>query len=374
MSGEGGVVKNGTDCGCVQGAGHFGVFSPAGPAAGEAPGGGATINFTDHGGLILDHVHVHLIFWGTAWGTGATPSVGAVSDAVINMMSGPYMSALNQYRGAGKGTLTGITIVSSGVGSSPANPPNPFSNGNVETLISNLLTAQRVPSPATDGQLLYVVITPPGVSSNQANVIGEHTFFGLAGRNAHYAWITNNGTLANVTVIFSHELVESVTDPEGSAILGDPGTCNQGGWCEIGDVCGSTGVINGVTVQSYWSQRDKACIVPDSKYEKDNKDTKDHKDSKDKEQKDHKDSKDNKEHKEIKDGAKEAKEAPKEKEAAKDIEAPATSLADVVQRLDTLTQRVDDLAAKMGQGGGKAFIRGEERPPVGQQALKEPKQ
>ena len=57
-------------------------------------------------------------------------------------------------------------------------------------------------------------------------------------------------------------MVESCTDPEGTAILGVAGTCSQSGWCEIGDVCSSTGVVDGVKVQSYWSQKDKACIVP----------------------------------------------------------------------------------------------------------------
>src|SRR6266487_120479 len=62
--------------------------------------------------------------------------------------------------------------------------------------------------------------------------------------------------------IFSHELAEACTDPEGSAILGTTGTCSRDGWCEIGDVCeGVNTIINGVTVQKYWSQRDRACIV-----------------------------------------------------------------------------------------------------------------
>ena len=345
-----------------------GVFEPRKEGAAEKAGG-AGINFTDHGGPVLNHACVQLIFWGTNWGASATPSMGAVTDAVVNMMSGPYTSALNQYRNIGKGALVGTTAVTTAVGSSPANPPNPFSDGNVSTLISNLVSAGRVPGPGTDSQLLYVVIMPPGVGAG-GSFIGEHTFFSLGGTNAHFAWVTNNGTLNGVTIILSHELVESCTDPEGSAILGDAGTCTQSGWCEIGDVCTSTGVVNGVTVQSYWSQRDKACIVPTAKYEKDNKDSKDHKDSKDKENKEHKDSKD---HKEFKDGAKEKDKDAKEKDAKeKDIDAAdlTTQVGELTQRMDALTQKVDTLVQQVG--AGKTFIRGEERPEVGGQVMKDP--
>ena len=58
--------------------------------------------------------------------------------------------------------------------------------------------------------------------------------------------------------------MEACTDPEGSGFTftgeADPGT---GGWIEIGDVCESySGVLNGVNVQAYWSQKDRVCVFP----------------------------------------------------------------------------------------------------------------
>jgi hypothetical protein len=91
--------------------------------------------------------------------------------------------------------------------------------------------------------------------------IGEHSYFVQGGVNVHYAWLTTS-SLASLTTIFSHELVEACSDPEGTAITGIAGTCSQTGWCEIGDVCQSTNAVCGVTVQSYWSQEDLACVVP----------------------------------------------------------------------------------------------------------------
>jgi hypothetical protein len=120
--------------------------------------------------------------------------------------------------------------------------------------------------PALDSfnQNLYCVVMPQGVASTNANFIGEHTYYtDGSGNRVHFAWITNNGRLNSITTIFSHELAESSTDPEGSAILGVSGTCSQSGWCEIGDVCSSTGVRDGVTLQSFWSDQAGACVVPD---------------------------------------------------------------------------------------------------------------
>src|SRR5262249_3874592 len=85
---------------------------------------------------------------------------------------------------------------------------------------------------------------------------------GQSDRQVHYAWFANSGRLGQITGIMSHEAVEAATDPEGTGFLGVEGTCTGAGWCEIADICGSTGVMNGVTVQSYWSNRTGSCIVP----------------------------------------------------------------------------------------------------------------
>jgi hypothetical protein len=134
----------------------------------------------------------------------------------------------------------------------------------VASLITNLIAVNTLPKPDDNPNALYVVIMPTGVSNPTSGFAGEHFTRAIAGNTnqAHIAWVTNNGSLSSVTTIFSHELVESVTDPEGSAVTGVPGTCSQGGWCEIGDVCSTTGVLNGVVVQSYWSDEDQACVVP----------------------------------------------------------------------------------------------------------------
>jgi hypothetical protein len=234
---------------------------PAAAAAAIEAGPGAP-RFEDQYGPVIGSVHLQLIFWGSTWSNSPSPSLDSIAGAAQSIVSGPYMTGLAQYRGVGPGTLTGTTLATS------SDPPNPFSNQDVESLLSGLLTAGSLPSPATDNALLFLVIVPAGVRS-QEDFDGEHSYFDWQGTSVHYGWVTHDGQLDSLTTILSHELVESATDPEGTAIVGVPGTCGtRSGWCEIGDICEDcaqcTGVVSGVKVQAYWSDQDQACIIPGS--------------------------------------------------------------------------------------------------------------
>ena len=228
-------------------------------------------------GPVIPVVKVYLIFWGSAW--LATPQPVPYSAdiiiAVSNILNSPYLSKVDQYDNrlhyghpSEHGSLAGTTFVSSAAGpagsQSPADPPNPFPDNAVTLLVTNLIANRTLPNPDDEPNALYVVIMPKGVSSATTGFAGEHFSSSISpySNQAHIAWVTNNGTLSSVTTIFSHELVESVTDPEGTAVTGVPGTCSQTGWCEIGDICNATGTINGVVVQSYWSDEDQACVIP----------------------------------------------------------------------------------------------------------------
>ena len=226
-------------------------------AAGQIMAGGAD-KFVDNNGPVLQVTQLFLIYWGAAWTAtpAPTPTAAQVTVACGAMMASAYMTGLAQYRGIGRGFVRGSAIIAS------SNPPNGFTDGQVSTFLNNQLSAGTVPGPDIDNQTLYCVVMPQGVNAGNTSFIGEHTFFTRSGQRIHFAWITNSGSLSSLTRIISHELVESATDPEGSAFLGVTGTCSQGGWCEIGDVCSSTSVLDGVTVQSYWSNQAGACAVP----------------------------------------------------------------------------------------------------------------
>ena len=219
------------------------------------------INFTDHGGTVIQFVRAYLIFWGSAWNSSPppTPTSAQITDSMNRIVSGGYLTGLAQYRGVGQGYILGTHTVTT------SNPPASFTDSQVSNLISGLISAGTIPNVDADNQTLYIVFMPKGVGSASSGFIGEHTYYtDSSGKRIHFAWVTNDGTLANISIIASHEIAESMTDPEGSAILGDAGTCSGGGWCEIGDVCeGNNGTVNGTSVQSLWSQSSKRCTVFD---------------------------------------------------------------------------------------------------------------
>ena len=233
------------------------VIEPTPPVERVTVGGGAD-KFVDSNGPVLQVTQLFLIYWGTAWTAtpAPTPTPDQITSACRTMVASPYMTGLAQYRGIGRGFVRGSAVINT------SNPPNGFTDNQVSSFIDGQITANTVPAPDVDNQTLYCVVMPTGVNSSNASFIGEHTYYTRSGQRIHFAWITNSGSLSRLTTIISHEVVESATDPEGSAFLGVAGTCSQGGWCEIGDVCSSTSVLDGVTVQSYWSNQAGACTVP----------------------------------------------------------------------------------------------------------------
>ncbi len=249
----------------VEAGGGFGIA-----AAGRAAIGGAQPHFTDHIGPVIATPHLQLVFWGAGWKAAGEPSVGEVEAAAGTLVSGRYLAGLAEYRGIGPGKLLRSVLAPE------SEPPQRFSDPDSVRLLKELFEARRLPEPDDDSAIVYCVIMPSGVTYENANVIGQHSYFHFwdvqlapfdvdLAVPCHYAWVTNDGTLDGITTVLSHELAEAVTDPQGTGILGDAGSCDGSGWCEIGDVCESqTGTCDGVTVQAYWSQRAGACVVPGS--------------------------------------------------------------------------------------------------------------
>jgi hypothetical protein len=227
---------------------------------GGAGPGAAHARFVDRHGAVLQRPQLYLIYWGTGWAPQASPAPtpGQVTAAARTILTGVYLDRLAQYRGIGRGSLRGSTVVTS-------DPPAGFTDDQVEQFIDDQITAGVVPGPGADNQTVYGVVLPTGVSPKDTGHVAEHDYFKRGGQRIPYAWFSNTGNLATLTRLISHEVVEAATDPEGSGILGVQGTCAGHGWCEISDICMSTlAEVDGVAVQGYWSNRDGACIVPAS--------------------------------------------------------------------------------------------------------------
>src|SRR5690348_16837551 len=121
-------------------------------AGGAGGAGGAGINFTDHGGTIIPNARLILIFWGSAWGASPPVTPSAIINAVQNIVIGPYMNLLHQYRNIGHATIQASITITTAVGTSPATPPNPFSDGDVSSFLTQLFDAGTIVAPATNTQ------------------------------------------------------------------------------------------------------------------------------------------------------------------------------------------------------------------------------
>ena len=237
------------------------VSSAVGPDAASVgqPLGGRDQHgkFVDKGGLVLLTERLYLVYWGKAWTQPDTLALTAeqVTTAARIILSSTYMTGLAEYRGIGRGELLGSRVLSA------SEPPSGFSDGDVRQFVRDQISAGTIPGPDADNQTVYGVVMPPGVKPNYADWEGAHNSDGGDGHGIHYAWFANSDRLDLLTATISHEIVEAATDPEGSGFLGVSGTCSQEGWCEIADICSFTGVVDAVTVASYWSDAAGECVV-----------------------------------------------------------------------------------------------------------------
>lgn len=216
---------------------------------------------SDHGGAVLDHVDIQLIFWDTSYWQGSpSPTPGEIQNAIQVILDSSYMSALGQYRGAGtnKSTIRGMTFAS------PSTSQFSFTKDDVNNFLNDLIENGKLPEPDEDWPIMYCVFMPKGMYFLPGGEKGAHSNTHYSDYDLldsdddpkHYAWILH-GTLDFITDTFSHELVEILSDPNIDAF--------HDGSQEIGDIepCHSThGTVNGVLVQSYWSNRDNGCTLP----------------------------------------------------------------------------------------------------------------
>jgi Protein of unknown function (DUF3892) len=214
-------------------------------------------------GPFMSIAHVSLIFWGSEWQQASPPvDPKAVEIAARSICQGPYLEAAYRYANFGSAQVTGI------IKTKRPPPPRSFNDADIQKHLTRLLDLHNLTRPKEESQInqFYVVIMPTTSSFAPGGVNGYHSFFDWknpstnANERVHYAMLLNNGTLDYITQVFSHELAEAYTDPEGTFIQIAPS--NPSNWNEVGDICQSSAFLDGVFVQSYWSQDQNACVIP----------------------------------------------------------------------------------------------------------------
>jgi hypothetical protein len=213
------------------------------------------------GGAIVGTARLVLLFWGEFWQTATNPSVADIHQAADEILNSPYLREMTQYGFLGL-SLDPPTIV---LRPGPAFPT--YSSSSVRDMVWALIDDDVFPEPQDDnGRIIYMVFAPQGTRWEKLEDGGAHgqakdiDFPGFV----EYAWVAwvNHGTIDQITATFTHELVETISDPEdherGWVVDGRPEHED-----EIADVCNSqTGFVGSHTVAAYFSDRLKSCVVP----------------------------------------------------------------------------------------------------------------
>lgn len=248
---------------------------------------------------------ISLIFSGPYWKTmqGQEDEAGLVSS-VYGILNSPYLSGLKQYGSDGQAYLDPWAAVS-GTVNVPTSGPNAFNAdpNQVQDFLNNQINnrANGLVKPTNDDwqhARIYVVVSDPTSSNGSGqgwNDQGsyEHSFF--SHYNMPMIWMSTQTTPFTTHVnqdaftnLFSHELVETLSDPDGNnggitvtppaGPPGLPASIKGKGVLQIGDNepdggryqyrLGRTQDNPGVLVQAYWSNSDQAFIVPDGNAQK----------------------------------------------------------------------------------------------------------
>jgi hypothetical protein len=196
--------------------------------------------------------HVRLIFWGKEWASANAPtSKNTVIGDVDTILAGPYLEGLVQY-GVYQVHVDRIIDLSL------EDPPNPIGDDDAGDRVKKLIDDGVLPQPDEETTPAISVVFLPSTVNNKTltlppNKIGRHSsylhFDNFWFSSIYVAWVGNDGTRDFISADFSHELVETLTDPEGDGWQVEPRS--RFTWNEIGDVCNSTMSLNGVTVSSY---------------------------------------------------------------------------------------------------------------------------
>ena len=227
-------------------------------------------------GSNLSSPPIYLIFWGSYWGGTNTAQAQAIEDAATKVVNSSFLHTTQQYGSDGNATIGDGSVSFAYDGSNPTN--RGFDDGSISSVIENQI--DNGPLPESDGPAhkpIYVVVTPPNVFSNDPNAAGfnyvDHDYdFPIDFDDMPSCWVwsgTNGDNTVNTdqfSLVFSHEIAESMTDTGGGGFKVYPGASWTGGGSgnQIGDFEPNSYSFrepNGVLVQPVWSRADNAIVA-----------------------------------------------------------------------------------------------------------------
>jgi len=240
---------------------------------------------TDFGGNVMTHVKVYGVEWGS--GTYAAPitasSAPSMADFYTKVTNSSYLDMLSEYSVAGqmigRGTWNGMTTITPAHGNSGTlddetdiQPDLAAEIGSsLPTPDANTLCVLFFPSEVTD-------ITSTGGVDTATNTCAYHNTFVNNSLNVRYVVLPDQATAAcqdgsqdALTSAASHELIESITDPDVGLVTDwgpplswyDPLPPPAG--AEIADICQTfgdpDGSVSGYAVAAGWSNLQAQCAT-----------------------------------------------------------------------------------------------------------------
>jgi len=232
----------------------------------------------------MKNVKVYGVEWGS--GTYAAPitasSAPSVADFFTQVTNSSYLDTLSEYSVngeiIGRGTWNGMTQITPAHG-------NSGTLDDATDIEPDLASAIGSSLPAPDANTLYVVFFPSEVTDitmgsidTATNTCAYHNTFVSNSQNIRYVVLPDQGTsacqdatLAGLTSVASHELIESITDPDVGLVSdwGPPLTWYDQdvppNGAEIADICqlwgDPGGVVSGYMVAAGWSDLQARCTI-----------------------------------------------------------------------------------------------------------------
>jgi hypothetical protein len=239
-----------------------------------------------NGGASLSSPPIFLIFWGSYWGSATSPQALAVTNAAKEVINSSFFTEVEQYGSSGVPVFGGVAY-------DPSNPVSGFNQGQsfistpgtIESVVQNQVYHGPLPRPNATAHLpIYVVITPPGITSAVNDAGGynfiDHEFdpsldylsFADVWASTNYSNTPNTLSVDAFSTIFSHEIAESMSDPGGGGFEVNPGARWAGGGSgnQIGDYEGNAltyRLADGGLVQPLWSRANINWVVTDGNSE-----------------------------------------------------------------------------------------------------------
>ncbi|HKI37515.1 MAG TPA: hypothetical protein VKA46_37010 [Gemmataceae bacterium] len=227
----------------------------------------------------MQNPNVYFIFAGAYWRQAGQAQENSVVASAKRLLSGPYLSGLTQYGSDGRATFAGFwqddhTVAETTAGDHPEDL--------VDQFVQNSIASHPGHAPGSNDDAqhapIYVAVFDPtqGGSTLSWNHwdLNNHQILHIVSLAATF--LPHTSVLDNtITATFSHELVETISDPDKNGVhayppASLPASLSPGG----GQICdgpeaGSYNYrLNGDLVSPYWSRQDNAFIVPDGNSQK----------------------------------------------------------------------------------------------------------